>query len=352
MTGARNENSVLFSLKNLQALATGSGTPSSPSPAAGGAGGLPGGEGSGLIDIRALASTTGVGENGDASGAKDELLSMGSQGGAFGSLGSPMLAPAAADDDGNKKMMIWAVVAAVGMLSMAAVAVVYFLRPQSGSGPAPGVGVAPNVAAVAPVPQQPAAPVAAAAPAAAPSEGELAAQRAAAAQPHESDKNASSASASAATHHKHGDTPGAAKPAGEQAIPEAESKKAAPAPAKTGPRTIDDLLDGALGNSSAPKPTHGGADPGAGANLPDTPSRDQALAAMNAIKPAVQACAHGENGVALVDVNVAGATGHVTNAQVKGVTGPAGSCIAQAVRKAQFPKFKQNVFKLTFPFKL
>ena len=51
-------------------------------------------------------------------------------------------------------------------------------------------------------------------------------------------------------------------------------------------------------------------------------------------------------------MNVAGSTGHVTTAQVKGVTGPAGSCIAQAVRKATFPKFKQSVFKLSYPFKL
>jgi hypothetical protein len=42
----------------------------------------------------------------------------------------------------------------------------------------------------------------------------------------------------------------------------------------------------------------------------------------------------------------------VTNAQVAGVTGPEGSCIAQAVRKATFPRFAQKVFKVTFPYKL
>ena len=54
----------------------------------------------------------------------------------------------------------------------------------------------------------------------------------------------------------------------------------------------------------------------------------------------------------MVNVSVAGETGRVTNAQVSGVTGPAGSCIAQAVRKAQFPKFQNKVFKVQFPFKL
>jgi predicted Zn finger-like uncharacterized protein len=64
MTGARNENSVLFSLKNLQALATGSTTSAaSPSGAsdfggggmsamAGGRDGFAAGEGSGLIKVR------------------------------------------------------------------------------------------------------------------------------------------------------------------------------------------------------------------------------------------------------------------------------------------------------------
>ncbi|MCA9609336.1 MAG: zinc-ribbon domain-containing protein, partial [Myxococcales bacterium] len=59
LTGARNENSVLFSLSNLQALATGSGdapassSSAAPSPSAGPRPGMAAGEGSGLIDIRA-----------------------------------------------------------------------------------------------------------------------------------------------------------------------------------------------------------------------------------------------------------------------------------------------------------
>jgi predicted Zn finger-like uncharacterized protein len=348
MTGARNENSVLFSLKNLQALATGSGTPSAPAPASAASGGFAGGEGSGLIDIRALASTTGVGENGDASGHKDELLSIGSQGGAFGTLGSPMLAPGAGDDDGNKKVMIWAIVAAVGMLSIAAVAMVYVLRPQPQT---PGVGVGemgntpqimPQALAVAPAP----------APAAAPSEGELAAQRAAADQGHESEKSGtpSTSTSTGSSHHHH---ESATSKTGSEPAAIAEPERKAPAPAKSGPKSIDELLDGALSNSSAPsKPKSGGDSAASNANLPDTPSRESALAAMNGVKPAVQACAKGEGGVATVTVNVAGASGHVTTAQVNGVTGPAGSCIATAVRKAQFPKFRQAVFKLTFPFKL
>ncbi len=68
LTGQRNENSVLFSLDSLQALATNNNSASKPKPAAGsneqvGTKGLataaPGSEGSGLIDIRALGSMVG-----------------------------------------------------------------------------------------------------------------------------------------------------------------------------------------------------------------------------------------------------------------------------------------------------
>jgi hypothetical protein len=88
-------------------------------------------------------------------------------------------------------------------------------------------------------------------------------------------------------------------------------------------------------------------------NLADTPTRDQVKSAMDSVKGDVSACAKsGETGVATVTVSVAGETGRVTNAQVSGVTGPIGSCIAQAVRKASFPKFANKVFKIAYPFKL
>jgi hypothetical protein len=74
--------------------------------------------------------------------------------------------------------------------------------------------------------------------------------------------------------------------------------------------------------------------------------------AMGSVKGAVSACAQGQTGVAFANVSVAGATGRVTSAEVTGITGPAGSCVAKAVRGAQFPKFQQKVFKVKFPFKL
>src|SRR5581483_3187340 len=60
MTGQRNENSVLFSLNNLQALASGGGGAAAPKPGVDTRPGFANSqtEGSGLIDIRAMAAST------------------------------------------------------------------------------------------------------------------------------------------------------------------------------------------------------------------------------------------------------------------------------------------------------
>jgi hypothetical protein len=341
MTGARNENSVLFSLKNLQALATGSG-PSMPAAATTASAGYAGGEGSGLIDIRALASATGVGEH-ESKDAKDELLSIGNQG-AFGALGSPMLAPAHEDDGGSKKMLIWAGVAGFGMLLAAGVAAMFILTRQPEQ-QAPGIGVAPTGS----VPPAPTAPVAAAAePQEALSEGEKAALDAKKRAEAENDTQNTSTNTGGSTRRKPKE-PGDKTPEAE-AKPEPAVEKAPPKP--TGPRSIDDLLDGALGGPGSPSKPKPAAAPVA-SNLPDLPSRDDVVSAMGGVKNAVSACAQGQAGtVAFVNVSVAGATGRVTSAEVTGVTGPAGSCIAKAVRSANFPKFAQKVFKVKYPFKL
>jgi hypothetical protein len=375
MTGARNENSVLFSLKNLQALATGSSsggvsTPPAAAPSTGGTAGAGGGsagyasgEGSGLIDIRALASATGVSE-GEGEGEKDELLSMGSQGGAFGSLGSPMLTPATADEgEGNKKALVWALVAGAAMLSIAGVAVAFILRSDGGDSPQ----------AVAPVAATPPPATAAAAAANAeeqgdeqaaepqgdeggdeepPSEGELAAKKAAEETNAKDDDDRDSA------HRRRRKSSGGSRTASRKSNDDdrdstpakTASKDSSPEPSKpSGPRSIDDLLNSALSGKGGSKPRKAAAPT---SNLPEQPTKSQVLSAMNKVRPAVQACAKGQSGVAFVNVSVAGKTGRVTNAQVSGVTGPAGSCIARAVRKARFPKFQQNVFKVKFPFKL
>jgi hypothetical protein len=344
MTGARNENSVLFSLKNLQALATGSGA-SMPSPAiAPERTGYASGEGSGLIDIRALATSTGVGENAEGGGARDELLSMGSHGGAFGALGSPMLSAGAADEgDGSRKLLIWAGVAAVGFVSAAAVAIIALMRPTAPP-PAPvdlAATTAPAPAAVAVAQPLPAA-------ATTPSEGEQAAARAAA-EGHSSGSERSSGSGERRRRSSSSESGSTKSGDGDpMAVASAGEPKAAPSK-PGGPKSLDELLEGALSGGSSKGKTAAAADT---SGLPKQPSRDQVRSAMKGVEPAVKACSTGGGGVAIVTVSVAGETGRVTNATVSGVTGPAGSCIARAARGASFPKFQQSTFKISFPFKL
>ena len=94
------------------------------------------------------------------------------------------------------------------------------------------------------------------------------------------------------------------------------------------------------------------AQPDPTANLPDKPARDEVMEAMNSVRSAVGACSNGESGVAFANVTVAGKTGRVINATIEGPTGSVGSCIARAVRKARFPRFKSETFKVKFPFRL
>jgi hypothetical protein len=353
MTGARNENSVLFSLKNLQALATGSGSGSPPPASAADRGGYASGEGSGLIDIRALATATGVSEQNGAPTQRDDLLAMGAQGGAFGTLGSPILSPSIEESDGSKKTIVWGAVASVALLSLTAVVIVYMVRsPAEPVAPKLAVEMAqPTTQAAAPAPSagQPMA-VAPTQPSetrsAAPSESAKAA-----APEHESTR-------SAAEHARKHVESASAKDNGSAKASANEAKTlpaavAAPTKsrAKEGPATLDELLDGALSSPGAKSPR--ASEPAAATlNLQDTPTRDQVLSAMTGVKPTVQACSKGSGAIATVTVNVAGMTGRVTNAQVTGVTGPEGTCIAQAVRKAAFPRFQQKVFKVIFPYKL
>jgi predicted Zn finger-like uncharacterized protein len=348
MTGARNENSVLFSLKNLQALATGSNAPTAGVPAGPShRPGFAGGEGSGLIDIRALATATGVNDQGRET-EKDALLSLGSaQAGAFGALGSPMLSAPSRDDDASKKGLVIAIIGGFALLAVAGIAAAVILKP-SASAPTPVATVAPPpVAAIAPAPAPTAAPTQAAEP---PSEGELAAARKAAAAA--AGTIPAAPSADTRPHEHAGIAKRPEKPAGEQtAKPEAPSRPEPPAKPKGGSSSIDDLLDSAIGSKGGGSK---GAAPAAAAaaNLPDKPSRDDVLNAMNSVKGPVSACANGQSGVAFANITVAGKTGRVSNVEVTGMTGEVGSCIARSVRKASFPKFKSENFQIKFPFRL
>jgi predicted Zn finger-like uncharacterized protein len=376
MTGQRNENSVLFSLSNLQALATGSpssGGSSSKSPSSSGStaspskAGMAAGEGSGLIDIRALASATGLGGGGGGgpvigSGPApkvDDLLSIGSPSVGLGSaLAAPVIIAEKPEParGGGSGMIIAAAIIAVAFLGGAGLfAYVSLNQPDpAATGPATATiapATPPPTTAVAPPPTT---TVAAPPPTSeAPAATTVASGGGGGGGGHgrrPAGGSGSSSTGSGAT--------AAADPAPSGGSGSSGSR---PSGGGGGDRSIDDLLSGALAGGPR-RPAGGGSSsssssaPAAAstAGLPTTPGRSDVVGAMNGVQSAVTACGSGEHGVASVSVSVSGSNGHVSNASVTGQFAgtPVGSCIARAVRSATFPRFSQATFTFTYPFRI
>ncbi len=408
LTGARNENSVLFSLSNLQALATGpSGSTASSAPAAapsspssgGPRPGMASGEGSGLIDIRALASATGVapGSGGPVTSGSndkvDDLLSIGGAGagGLGSSLGAPVLIPERKEES-NKGVLIGAGVAVVAALAIAAGALVFVMSkddaPETSVGAVgsvpPGATVnaagatapaaAPAPGATAPAEGAAAQPAAPAAPAAAAAEPEEAAGDDSA---DEEDSSEDSSGGGHARRRHHAASRGASGGGGSA---HASSGGGSHEPSGGGGGggggshasrgggggggDIDSLLNQALSNDNGgggSRRRSGGSSRGGGSSSggggggsgPPTPSRGDVVGAMNSVSGAVSACGNGQHGVAPVRIVFSGRNGHVTNANVQGnLPPPVRTCIARAVRGAHVPPFSQPTFSINYPFRL
>jgi predicted Zn finger-like uncharacterized protein len=365
MTGQRNENSVLFSLSNLQALATGSGSGGSATSARPG---MAAGEGSGLIDIRALASATQAvadKSNGASRDKVEDLLAVGAGSTAFSA--ASFAAPVAAEKPDSSKMVLGAMGAAILVLGSA---VAYLALREPAPLPvavadAPAPAAQGQLAAAAPSADPGSSTAQAAAmpaPEAPPSAPSPADKEPAAASSGSDDDRSAKASADTPASTGRGDKKRGASAGGGGAAaskPEKEPAAAAePAAAPSKPKapassdsSIDDLLSGALGGKA--KPPAATSKPAAEA-LPATPSRDDVLSAMKSVAPQVSSCANGVTGVAQAKVMVAGPTGRVTSVDVSGAGsgGPTAACISKTVGKAKFPKFSQPTFSFTFPFKL
>jgi predicted Zn finger-like uncharacterized protein len=147
LRGERNENSVLFSLNNLAQLASDKPAPAAHAPAAssslGGATGQAGGEGSGLIDIRSMASAYLGGPAGAAKpasagiGSIDDLPVFGG-----GGFSEPAVIVPITPRQNNNKLM-YALIGSVGLLAVAAVVVVVVLLKGGDSKPAQVAQVEP-----------------------------------------------------------------------------------------------------------------------------------------------------------------------------------------------------------------
>lgn len=314
LTGTRSESSVLFSLSNLQALSA----PATRTTAREG--------GSGLIDIRALASAQAPAA---APPMVDELL-------AIGSLASPLGPPvivATPARSSRTPLVVAAISAAGAALAAAAVTVVLILGHQSETRAADRVQRGPIVRGPeAPLPEavEPTAP-----PAAVTAVPDVA-------TPAVEAPTVSTASTP---------EPRAHRPEAPRRPRRETEETAAPIaarPASDPPRDIDELLD--LGARTERTPTREPVAP----RGPATPSRSDIVSAMGAVAGAVRACGNGSRGLAPVRIVFRGESGRVTSAEVTApsLSPEVRSCIARAARGARVPPFTQETFRVDYPFSL
>lgn len=327
LTGQRHENSVLFSLSNLQSLAMPSAA-AKPVAATGNA--TP--EGSGLIDIRAMAaSTLGTTEKASPSplGAPPDDLP------AFGSFSpaAPVLLPLPSNSGPPK----WLYAAgALMLLALVGIGVMAW-KVLSAKPPV----LVETVQAV-PAPAAPKGPAAPAEPTSKansipddklpPREGTA---EASAKPEHEREHE----------HHrgKHERESGKEAKKGEKGGAGASAAVATAAPAEKKPvkGSLDDLLDGAVksgGRSGGGKRV---SDDDAKAAAPAGPlAKNAVVAGMNGVKPKVNACyaQFKQSGMAMMNVVITKG-GKVSSATVTGKFAgtPTGSCVEKAVKAATFP---------------
>jgi predicted Zn finger-like uncharacterized protein len=337
MTGQRNENSVLFSLANLEALAVPSSSSNARAPST-----TSTTEGSGLIDIRSMAART-IGESGrdDAFGGADALPTFSTP--QFSPV-APVFLPMASS---GPPKWVYPVLGVLGLgivaLGLGIYKVVSVPPPPP---PAPTQIVVPTVVAP-PVP----------APAAAPSPGAPA--------PAEAPKPAAE--------EKPGEekgTPERKKPSGKggRSVAKAQTETssptkgaqpvpepAAPAPAPPKPKkggSIDDLLDqvgtnkrGGSSDDARPKKAPAAALPAL--------SQSDIVSAMKAVQPRVKECYNQYKvaGSAMVTIAVSKG-GRIASASVQGKFAgtPTGTCVEAAAKAAKFPPCEAMSFP--WPFQL
>lgn len=370
MTGQRNENSVLFSLSNLQALAAGPTKDKDPIKAAGarpmsGFAASPGGEeASGLIDIRALAGSLSTSEQNNS---VDDFISMG--GGGFSpALGAPVLA---AQHEGMSNTVKIAIVGgAVLFLAVIVIGLVVALSKDDEAQSAAQAQIlalqkqiedlstkgnsAENAEALALLKEKLKAETAAQ------SKGESGSSSAGTAEKEDDSKKSGSpaGSSSSGGKRKPGKGGSSSSETGDESSSSSsssESTATTTTPSKPPSRTSE--LDDLLGGPSKPaKPAKPAGESSGGSSLGPAPkaslSREDVQQGMAAVAPAVQSCGQGKGGTITMNMSI-GKTGRVSSASATGAFAgtPIGDCAARAVRRAKFPASQQNL-NVKYPFKL
>jgi predicted Zn finger-like uncharacterized protein len=333
-TGARNENSVLFS---LSALTSKGPDANRPLP-------MPGSEQSGLIDIRQLSAQMGKPEAGAKRSKVDDIMNL-SGGGAFApSLESPVLAAPSLDQyaapadgsagpapaAGRKKMLL---VGAGGFVLVAGALAVAFMVTGGKGADAKGASAAPASASAA---MTAAAPAATAAATAAPAASETAAA-------------APSAAPAASSEATEAPKTAAPKPA---AAPAAAAPAPAPKPVAAAPKpAAGNSLAAAMAAGAAPAPA---AAPAAAAESDQPFNMGEAKSRLAAMASNVDSCKkpNGPTGTGRVVVTFA-PSGAAQSAVVSGPPfegTPTGTCVGAKFRGVRVPAFGGSPFSVSKSF--
>jgi predicted Zn finger-like uncharacterized protein len=362
LTGQRHENSVLFSLANLESLAK-------PAPASmplhrSGAAPVSTStttEGSGLIDIRAMANMT-LGGSAKSDMKSDDLPAFSAP--QFSPV-APVLLPM-----GSTGTPRWAIavlsVLGLAIVALGVVVVKIFMSPQAPPVvvQAPPPAPTPTEAPKAPPPtsaQPPATPP--------PTANENLPPREPAATRPSSGATASAGEGAAADRPGGRARPGGRRPgaAGRNAPGAAVDRGAAPAPPPPAPRPVaeaprkpkDDieaLLEAASGNRRSPPPARREAEEPVvrtpAAEKAPPLDREEIVKGMNAVMPRARECYNQYKvpGVATVKITVSPA-GRVSGASVTGrfAGTPSGTCVEAALKTARFPPSAGRSFDYVVP---
>ncbi len=344
LTGQRNENSVLFSLSNLEALAVPSQSPGHRVPSS-----SSNTEGSGLIDIRSMAAVT-LGESGspETRRSADGLPTFSTP--QFSPV-APVLLPMSTS--GPPK---W-VYPVLGLLAVGILVLGYgILKVVT----APPPGTPPAVAA--PRPVAPAAPAAAARPVAnravravreAPLPAKVEEKPAASAQEHPAEKSREARTRSERGHHRGSGQSASANRGTHEARRGATAAAAHPSRGASAPSRSSGKRGGSLDDLLGDMGSHKGGQQGNSKPAVKLVNLTQSdiVSAMRGVQPRVQSCANRYKvpGTALATINVA-AGGRVTSVRVKGQFAgtPTGSCVEQAAKAARFPHCQSMSFPWPF----
>ncbi|HEX4455600.1 MAG TPA: GYF domain-containing protein [Kofleriaceae bacterium] len=381
LRGERNENSVLFSLNNLAQLASDKPAISTPSSQSGHATGAAGGEGSGLIDIRSMASaymgntgaSLGKPQTASAIGSIDDLPVFG--GGGFSE--PAVIVPTMSRGRDNK--ILYLMIGAVTLLAVVAIVMVVMLmkgkkeptpiaqadtpskvagddKANAGGGSA-DTGSAANTGSATQVAQADTGSANAATPVApTPTTNKAAAPTPPPTPSHKAATPSTSSSSSSSHTSTHTSSAPVAK-----AEPTPAASKTPPA-SDSGGGGCDEVScvinsyagaccakfhkgGGGGGGGNKPAPSSGGGD------LPDSLDRGMISSAIANVKARVTACGEKSSakGKVKVHVKVAG-NGSVSSVNVETTPDAGlGSCVQAAVQKATFAK-TQSGGSFSYPF--